>query len=84
MNKEGVDVINPSFFKMKYKIIMKCNKCDNESFLFRKLTEDKSEELLIYHETLCHDGFGYDLNTFEIICSKCKSVNSDIFKIQQE
>lgn len=61
---------------MRYKYItdIKCKNCGNRIFRIKKVAySDKEKEQYMQHEYLCHDGFGWDLNTFNIICSKCKS-----------
>ena len=56
---------------MKVLIRAKCSKCKNNTFRIEKETEGKTKEAIAYCEILCHDGFGYDINTFKIICNKC-------------
>lgn len=69
---------------MKKKLFAYCKKCENTTFYIEKEVEGKSEESILIQETLCHDGYGYDLNTFNIICRKCKSVNNDVFDFMKE
>ena len=62
---------------MKKIIYGYCKKCKNKSFRFEKKIEDEITEVL------GHDGFGWDLNTFDIICSKCEGRNTDVFEIKK-
>jgi len=69
---------------MKFSIEGICKECKNKKFKVIKLKEAKDKEELIYHETLCHDGYGYDLNTFDIICCKCGGIDSIIFESKKQ
>lgn len=60
-----------------------CKNCSNTKFEFSKISKGDNKNQIIINETLNHDGWGYDLNTFDVICSKCKEVNSDIFKFEE-
>ena len=68
---------------MKFTINGKCKECGNKSFKLRKRVEGASKHKVVLNETLCHDGCGYDLNTFDIICSKCRKENTDVFELKR-
>jgi len=34
-------------------------------------------------QTMCHDGFGWDINDFDFICSKCGEKNMDTVKVTE-
>lgn len=69
---------------MIFKIRAKCGHCNNDSFKMEKKSEGISEDSVIIRETMMHDGFGYDLNTFNIICTKCGKKNSGRFFYEEE
>lgn len=69
---------------MKKTIKARCKNCNNNSFRMEKKVEGKSENDILITETIMHDGFGYDLNTFDIICNKCNKINTDVFGINTE
>lgn len=60
-----------------------CDKCGCNSFKIAKTTEGANKKDMIYKETLFHDGYGWDLNTFHIVCARCKSKNKDKFEVEQ-
>lgn len=66
----------------KFRVTAFCKKCGNKTFIIKKISEGESEDNVLIRETMCHDGFGWDLNTFDIVCSKCKSVNLDRFEVR--
>lgn len=49
--------------------IMKCENCDGDSFRFVWEYDQKSEFNMIW----CHDGFGFELDQADKICTKCGS-----------
>lgn len=53
---------------MDFFAIAKCPKCNGEHFEIYKSFNGKTRESAIYHETLCHDGYGWDLNGFTFVC----------------
>ncbi len=55
----------------KYSAIALCEKCNGISFELRKICEGQSLQSVLISETMCHDGMGWDLNTFDIICTHC-------------
>jgi hypothetical protein len=69
---------------MKIRIIGHCSHCKNRSFRFEKDVEGQTEQDILMAETLCHDGYGWDLNSFSIICTKCGSVNTDVFSLYKK
>ena len=68
---------------MKVLIRAKCSECENNTFRIEKEIEGKTMELITYHEILCHDGFGYDINTFKIICDKCGKTSEEHYYIKE-
>ena len=64
---------------MKGIIKGKCRECGNNTFKLEKAVEGKNETAIFIDGIFMHDGFGWDLNSFDIICSKCKSINEDGF-----
>ena len=60
----------------RLRAVLKCPKCGSDEVVVEKYIkcgskEDLEEKLL--KEILCHDGYGWDLNTFSIRCARCGS-----------
>lgn len=68
---------------MRDKLIGYCVKCGNQSFRFEKKVEGDNPDKIMMYEVLNHDGFGFDLNTFDIICEKCGRKDTDRFKLKK-
>jgi len=59
---------------MRARVVVKCKKCGSDSVIVEKFLEYNNEDEYrrqIIKETLCHDGWGWDLNTFTVKCAKC-------------
>jgi len=63
------------------RVVVKCPKCGSKEVtiekVFRYNTEEERDKIII-RETLMHDGFGWDLNTFTIKCAKCGTVIDEV------
>ncbi|RLJ04555.1 MAG: hypothetical protein DRP08_01540 [Candidatus Aenigmatarchaeota archaeon] len=63
------------------RVVVKCPKCGSEEVKIEKVlrysTEEERDKIII-RETLCHDGFGWDLNTFTIKCAKCGTIIEEV------
>jgi len=63
------------------RVVVKCPKCGSEEVTIEKVfkynTEEERDKIII-RETLMHDGFGWDLNTFTIKCAKCGTVIENV------
>lgn len=56
----------------KYRAFLRCKKCKNTTFFLSKESKDyENEAEAVQYETLAHDGFGWDVNTFDIVCALC-------------
>ena len=62
---------------MDFKATVKCEKCGGIKFKITKQLSGHDKDLLIQHELLCHDGFGWDISTFELTCVKCGHTSDD-------
>ena len=63
------------------RVVVKCPKCGSEEVTIEKVfrySTKKERDYIIYRETLCHDGFGWDLNTFTIKCAKCGTIIEEV------
>ena len=63
------------------RVVVKCPKCGSEEVKIEKVLKYSTEEerdKIILRETLLHDGFGWDLNTFTIKCAKCGTVIENV------
>lgn len=57
---------------MKYITKVCCEKCGKEDF--KLALEEESQNALdsyVTYKTMCHRGFGWDLNGFKLVCSHC-------------
>jgi len=62
---------------MNRHVWIECTECKGTSFRIERnvhYTGTWLEE--IKRQYLCHDGYGWELDTFDYICEKCKSKNS--------
>ena len=57
------------------KVWLECEDCGSKEITASKTVHYKNWESALLHEIFCHDGFGWDLNTFEFKCAKCGSEN---------
>ena len=57
------------------KVWLECGDCGSKEIIVSKIVYYEDWEKALLRETLCHDGFGWDLNTFETRCAKCGSEN---------
>ena len=55
------------------KVWLECAKCGSKKIMAEKLVEYTDWDKALIRETLMHDGFGWDLNTFDFKCAKCGS-----------
>jgi len=58
----------------RMRVVLKCPRCGSDKVVVEKIIEYESRDDLerkIIEETLCHDGFGWDLNTFSVKCGMC-------------
>lgn len=54
-----------------FDIKVKCE-CGNDSFKIQQKNKASfSKEDLIMTQTMCHSGFGWEMNWFDYTCSKC-------------
>ena len=66
---------------MEFIAEVKCSKCGNNEFkLFKKLKGNNKESIII-NQTLCHDGFGWELSTFDLECTKCKNIEDNTIEV---
>jgi len=70
------------------RVVVKCPKCGSEEVIIEKVfrySTEKERDDIILRETLLHDGFGWDLNTFTIKCAKCGTIIEEVtFDIRPE
>jgi predicted nucleic-acid-binding Zn-ribbon protein len=66
---------------MKLLAELRCSKCSNTEFKFTKELEGESKETIILMEILAHDGFGWDISTFDIECIKCGNKEDNIIEV---
>jgi len=63
---------------------IKCKKCGSNKFILRKkIHYEGSLKSALISELLCHDGFGWNVNTFDFVCAKCGAVNEDYVDVQE-
>ena len=58
---------------MKVILKIKCKKCKSEKISISKKVQGESEKGIIIQETFCHEGFDFDINTFNFKCVDCGS-----------
>ena len=66
---------------MKKKVWIECKKCGGREFRIERNVEyEGSWHSAVMHECLAHDGFGWELEDFDLICTKCGSVNDIVVR----
>lgn len=66
---------------LKRKYFLRCKKCGGESFAaYQNLNVDAPDEWEseIISKTMCHDGFGWELEYFTFVCTVCESKEIEI------
>ena len=61
---------------MLKRVVLKCPRCGSDKVIverYIKCRDEKEWERIVHREVLMHDGFGWDLNTFEIRCARCNA-----------
>ena len=57
-----------------FNIAMKCKKCGNDTFrIVQTKVKSDDEKSLVMHQTMCHQGFGWQMNWFKYHCERCGS-----------
>ena len=57
------------------RVWLECGDCGSKEVTASKIVEYENWEEALIYETLCHDGIGWDINTFEFKCARCGSKN---------
>ena len=55
------------------RVWLECKKCGSRKITATKLVKYTNWEEALIRELYCHDGFGWDLNTFDFKCAECGS-----------
>lgn len=72
---------------MKLLAKVQCSKCKLDSVILTKHLEGFNREKIVHEETLCHDGYGWDINTFTPTCMNCNSsefIEVELIEINEE
>ena len=66
---------------MEFIAELKCSKCGNKEFKLSKKLKGNDKKTIIIQETLFHDGFGWELSTFDVECTKCKNIEDNTIEV---
>jgi len=63
---------------MKFSAVLRCKHCKGKNITLQKIFEAENRKIGIECETLLHDGYGWDLNTFDFFCFDCGESEEEI------